>query len=344
MSKQSYPSKQITEFENEYPDYVVIYITEVGSRLYGTDTPNSDIDYKGIFIPSQKDILLKKDIMHYTSDTNNSKQKNSSEDVDFQLWSVYHFFDLLKKMETNAVDVLFSMVNNKGYNTEASNLIVKHHKHLLNNNFKSFLGYAFGQVKKYQIKGKRYNELDHFVKNIYIWSDKHLNNKLSSDWNELKSIVQSQNYEYIKYVFALGPKSNGKQEVIEYISVLGKLFSPDVTYGYLYERLMIQYNQFGNRTKSTSETEEKIDYKGLSHSYRIISEAVELLTTETLVFPSLEAKYIKSIKLGNEDYQEVLENIHNRLDEVDLLLLQNKFSEIDENIFDELLLSFIEEN
>ena len=29
-----------------------------GSHLYGTDTENSDVDYKGVFLPSKEDILL----------------------------------------------------------------------------------------------------------------------------------------------------------------------------------------------------------------------------------------------------------------------------------------------
>ena len=46
----------IKNFENQY-NYRVVYVTQYGSKLYGTDNPNSDTDYKGIFIPNLLDAL-----------------------------------------------------------------------------------------------------------------------------------------------------------------------------------------------------------------------------------------------------------------------------------------------
>ena len=81
----------------------VIYVTVYGSKLFGTDTPDSDTDYKGIFIPSMQDVLLKRDIEHYTY-TTNTQGKNDRSDIDLQLYSIYKWFDLLKKGETRALD------------------------------------------------------------------------------------------------------------------------------------------------------------------------------------------------------------------------------------------------
>lgn len=59
----------INEFEEEY-NAKIVYITMYGSKLFGTDNPDSDTDYKGIFIPNRKDVLLKRDIEHYNYNTN----------------------------------------------------------------------------------------------------------------------------------------------------------------------------------------------------------------------------------------------------------------------------------
>lgn len=56
--------KIIKDFEEEN-NAKIVYITLFGSKLFGTDNPNSDTDYKGIFIPSKRDVLLKRDIEHY---------------------------------------------------------------------------------------------------------------------------------------------------------------------------------------------------------------------------------------------------------------------------------------
>jgi len=98
----------IKEFE-EKTGATVIYVTVSGSKLYGTDNENSDTDLKGIFIPSKESVILKKDLSSYVRDTNNSKIKNSAEDIDFTLHSIYSFFGQLQKSETGAIDTLFSM-------------------------------------------------------------------------------------------------------------------------------------------------------------------------------------------------------------------------------------------
>ena len=53
-----------------------------GSHLYGTDTPSSDTDYKGIYLPEAKDCYL--DNIKHTIDmsTGNSHSKNTKEDID----------------------------------------------------------------------------------------------------------------------------------------------------------------------------------------------------------------------------------------------------------------------
>ena len=99
--------KLISNFEEEQ-NCNVVYITKYGSKLYGTDNPNSDTDYKGIYIPNKIDVLLKRDIEHYNFNSND-KTRNSKDDIDLQLFSIYKFFSLLKKGETGAMDILFSM-------------------------------------------------------------------------------------------------------------------------------------------------------------------------------------------------------------------------------------------
>ncbi|KPA18196.1 hypothetical protein MHK_001659, partial [Candidatus Magnetomorum sp. HK-1] len=38
----------------------LIAITQYGAQLYGIATPNSDIDFKGVYLPSKEQLLLGK--------------------------------------------------------------------------------------------------------------------------------------------------------------------------------------------------------------------------------------------------------------------------------------------
>jgi hypothetical protein len=183
---------------------------------------------------------------------------------------------------------------------------------------RSFSGYALGQVKRYQIKGQRYEDLDDFIKKLYVWSDKRLERKLEREWDELKAWVAVEDYAYIKFVTAPGA---GKA-MHEYISVLGRLFHKTVTLGYLYEHCSKLYETFGNRTTSTALSKDKVDFKALSHAYRIASEVKEVLTTGKIQFPLHNANYIKQIKAGEIDYLAIVEQVEGLIYECDSIVEQ----------------------
>ena len=63
-----------------------------GSHLYGTDTINSDKDYKGIYLPSKHDVLLNRVNKCYSESTGGNNSKNTSEDVDIEIYSQALYF------------------------------------------------------------------------------------------------------------------------------------------------------------------------------------------------------------------------------------------------------------
>ena len=89
-------------------DYNVIFLTKFGSHLYGTDTPESDTDYKGVYMPTREEILLNRVPKQISFDSNKSNEKNNKDDIDCQLYSIHYFFDLLVKGETVAIDMIHS--------------------------------------------------------------------------------------------------------------------------------------------------------------------------------------------------------------------------------------------
>ena len=51
----------------------LLLLTKSGSQLYGTNTPNSDTDYKGVYLPSKESLILQKTVDFLKLDTNNTK-------------------------------------------------------------------------------------------------------------------------------------------------------------------------------------------------------------------------------------------------------------------------------
>jgi len=338
----------IAKIEKEH-DIEVVYLTLSGSKLYGTNTPTSDTDIKGIFIPSKRSLILKKDPGSITLDTNKTNIKNTSKDVDCTIHNIYNFFNQLKKSETGAVDILFSMWSNDTIvyaNEKFLKVMKENYKIFLNRNMKSFIGYALGQTKKFGIKGRRYDELDDFIKKFYVWSDKYLEQKLDDgrgSWENLKGWVNAGNYKYIEFLMAPGPKTSGAQKDIEYIAVLGKMFPRTVKIGYMYERISKLYEQFGNRTKTIAATVSKTDFKALSHSLRIALEVKELLETGFIKFPLKDAKKLREIKEGKYDFEEIVNEVEKTLTLVDEMLLTSEFPKnADSKKIEKLYLDFVD--
>ncbi len=291
----------------------VLYVTEYGSRLYGTHNEDSDRDYKFLFVSKIDSILLKQDKEHikYGKDT---KEKNTREDIDFDGYSVHKFFELLRKGETGALDLLFSMFSPSVIyeNTEFTDLIKENYKEFLNKRLHSFVGYAIGQSAKYGIKGSRFKELKDF--NEFI-KDNELQGeiKLGNLFLLFSNYFNIQKTKYLRMVSAQGPKTLKAPADIEYVEILGKKYSGDVTINYFIERAKELEEQFGNRTRASTEG---TDWKALSHSVRVINEVEELLDTGFITFPLKRAKKVKEIKNGNIDIDTVMDYISQKLDVV----------------------------
>ena len=333
----------IKNLEKEH-NFKVLYLTKYGSKLYGTDNKNSDTDYKGIFISSIDDILLKKDKEHWTSKASNIK--NTKDDVDIQLFSLHKFFDLLKKGETGALDLLFSMFSPSiVYKDELFvDSIKMYYKEFLNRRLHSFTGYSVGQAKRYGIKGTRYKELVNF-KDKYQryqkiikrgdWDDY----KLSVMFNSFKKYFQSSETKYLKMVKAPGPKTGKGENIIDYVEILGKKFSGDVTIGYFFDKIKNLEKDFGNRTKASAEG---VDWKALSHSVRVLFEVEELLDTGFITFPLKDKDYVKQVKENKKDITEVMDFINLKLDEIKEKLDKSFLPEnSNTEKMDELILYFI---
>jgi len=332
------------ELEN---DVKVIYVTLSGSKLYGTDNENSDTDYKFIYIPSKDSVLLKQD-KSAIKVGKSTKEKNTSEDIDFDGTNIYNFFSQLSKSETGAIDVIFSAFSEHNiiYKTPEMDMIKENYKMFLNSDMKSFIGYALGQTKKFGIKGARYEELDSFVKEFFNTIPTEVVSKSDKIgdllFDSMKRFIKAKEYKYIKFIMAPGPRGSGSYDEIEYISILGKSFEGNVSSQYFIERVMKLYSQFGNRTISTAKTESKTDWKACSHAKRVAMETKELLQTEFIKFPLKDAQNLREIKEGKYDVQTVIDEIKDILDEVDVLLLKSSLPKSpDKTALNEFLLKVL---
>ena len=130
--------------------------SKFGSHLYGCSTEKSDTDYKGIFLPSKEDLILQKVSKSINNITKKDcSQKNTSDDVDYEVYSLHYFLELASQGETVALDMLHIPKGFEEITSPEWEFIRKNRNKFYTKNLKSYLGYLRKQVSKYGFRSSR---------------------------------------------------------------------------------------------------------------------------------------------------------------------------------------------
>lgn len=277
-----------------------------GSYLYGTNTENSDIDYKGVFIPNWEDILLQKAPKQIINNTKkDTSYRNDKNDVDSEYYSLHKFLQLLTEGNTPALDLYFANTHIIEPHPIWLELQQNSHK-LITKQASSFLGYCYTQASKYSIKGSRLDSLQKVIKLLETKSD---NDKLLEFWDEIEQIVKNDEHVNIEII----PGVN--KEPIPHLEVCKKRmawFNTVKQCLFVYNKV---YNAYGERAKMAQDNK-GVDFKALHHSLRVCQEAKELLQTGKITFPLNNVDFHLKIKRGELTYKELSVLIEDAMEEV----------------------------
>ena len=261
------------------PEQNRIFEAITGSQLYGTDTPESDTDYRGICIPPM-DVLLNP---FYPFE-----QKDSGfEEEDRTLYSLDKFFRLCADSNPNIVELLFVPFENVVFHSKYWSKILKNKQYFLSKKARfKFTGYAFSQLHK--IKAHR----EWFINPPSKKPER-------SDFGlGGTSLVSGENLSAVTNL----PFSLFKDEVSDEIR-------REKEYRLVKKKWDDYMSWFKNRNPKRRELEEMYQYdtKAAYHLFRLMTEGKELLLTGNITFPLPNAEEIRAIKNGLYTYEEVLE-------------------------------------
>lgn len=329
MFEKSELDKQI-----EKDGHAILYKCLFGSHLYGSNSENSDRDFKAIFLPSIESCLLQNPPKSYANKTSSNEEKNTKDDVDEQYWSLQYWLNLLEKSDSNAVDLLYSyqkkdcVVYKHGLFDQ---FIENRHKLLNSCKIKGYIGYICQQSKKYGLKSSRLG----IVKSIW----KYLQEKVSKQTLHDKDVKLGDYMHDIFYRFGKEPYcfikelKNGENGLI----VCGSVHIPTITIKEFYDRIKKQWDQYGERAR-LAEKNEGIDWKALSHAVRCIGQMKEYLETGHITFPIKNVEQVKKIKYGNETWENIEEIIIKGIEDIERLSVDNNMSKYDGRLINKMIL------
>ena len=271
----------------------IIFKCKFGSHLYGTNTKNSDMDFKGIFLPTYEQILLGNIPKTETQNTKvSSTSKNTKDDIDIEYYSLPYFLKMACKGETQAIDMLHVNTKNTVITSNIWEDLQRKRSLFYTKNLNALVGYCRQQAAKYGVKGSR---LDAMSKVITFLSQVDLNTKLYEIWTFLPE------HEHIF-------KDNSNK--IKMYEVCGKKFQDTVKVSYILNCIEKAYKEYGHRAELAKKNE-GVDFKAVSHAIRAAMQLCEIHETGDLKYPLKHADFLRKVKNGEYDFTTEVEPVLN---------------------------------
>jgi len=285
--------------------------TTFGSHLYGTATETSDLDFKGIFLPTVEQIFLGRIPKTAASTPKDDTRKNKAGELDCEYYSLHHFLRLATQGQTVAIDMLFApeSCTFRGDYGWVWDRIQEHRSLLLSKKMNAFIGYARGQATKYSLKGSRLDKLIEF-RDALVVPDCLVGDTVPllswCGWDKLPKDDERTNPQGIRE-----------------LQIAGKWFGESTPLYLVHEAVCNTLDRYGKRANAAREAG-GVDWKALSHAVRVSKELIEILTYGRVYFPLIDAPLLLAIKRG----ERPLEYVQRILDH-DLAFVERLASESD---------------
>lgn len=299
---------------------IVLFTSLFGSKLYGTDTPESDTDYKAVYLPSVKQLLRGREIKNSVSSTGSDFAKNGADDEDFEMVPVQVFMRDFVAGQSYAYELAFNALQtpddevNLQFKAMCRSLVDNY----LTANVKAMTGYALNQAQKYGVKGTRLNTLLVFNEVLSKHYDANFNKRIG----DVEQLVDDIDYltwqdSLIERVTYHGPKTRDPANLVDpAFTVLGKVFGFEITVADATARVGTMLKKYGVRAYE-AQAAKGADWKAISHALRVIDQAIDLLDNHKLVFPLPLCDFYRDVKRGFYTWEHVAEIIEQRLLELE---------------------------
>jgi hypothetical protein len=289
--------------------HTMLLLAKSGSQLFGTATPKSDLDVKGVFLPSRESLYLQHAPQQFSHNTNPSDSgiKNQADDVDVTVWSVQFWVKLLLRGDINAVSLLFAPSHpevilepsDAGF---LERLAALEPRKILTKNLGGMMGFAHSQAIKYSQKGRH-------LRAVQIATE-HLGRVTGVVGEVAETIVGLvADHKLARNIEV----ENGQKQLL----ILEKAFDHSARAEWAVKPLLELQECYGKRAKQALQ-DGCVDYKAFSHSLRVLEEMRLLHVVGRIVYPHQPdfAVLLRDVKMGKLEYALLLEMLDAKLLEV----------------------------
>lgn len=272
---------------------IIIYNTFFGSHLYGLATPQSDIDFRSVFIPNPKDILLGrvKDIV--SENVGPKYHANGPGDVDNTLFSLKTFVNLLCDGDTGAFDMLHAPENKTVRSSDIASQLYKERSKFYTSQMTGLFNHVAKKSEAYGVRGIRATALKELVDVMKQMPD--------LDGFKLGDIVHRLpvDGEFLELAQDVTQKAGCQ----DFYVVLGRKFQFTISAIMFRDAVNKLWAEYGDRTKKI-QMAGGVDWKDLSHAFRVGYQMLDIYREGDYTFPLKQTQELMLIKTGQVNFEE----------------------------------------
>ncbi len=276
----------MTDFRKIAEDNCILEV-RVGSHLLGTNTPESDLDVIGIFMPPKELLygLSECNEVSFDEVDKDESGRNTKDAVDKKYYNFRKFMKLALQNNPNILHVMFADKKNiLKLHPIGARILDMRHAILHRECVKRFIGYANGQMHQMKLKPENYFKLEAALEGLEGADDCRSIGELLDPVVSLSDVLSNKKAEkHIKV---------GDLNIERNLSVKRA-------------RKMIALRLSKATSRKELYTKFGYDTKFASNLIQLLLEGREIIQTGTLVFPLAYAHDILDIKQGRYTVQEI---------------------------------------
>ena len=258
----------------------VIFLTLHGSQAYGTNTPDSDYDIRGVCIPPRK---------YYTGYLHRFEHLERKEPYDMAIYELTKFCKLASEGNPNILELLYVPKSKWLYSTGMWQRLVTYRHLFLSKKCKfTFSGYAISQLKR--------------IKNHYHWINTEEPTKPTREEYGLPiQMKMTVSEEQVVYKLLHNGIFADPSAIQEYIT-------KEQHYREAFDKWETYTNWKAHRNPYRHDLEERYGYdtKHALHLIRLMRMCKEILIDGTVLVERPDAAELLEIKNGKWTYSELI--------------------------------------
>jgi len=274
-----------------------LFKTTYGSHLYGTSTPTSDFDYKVVYLPPLRDILLGRKLQTLKARFDAQGQPVTDDNAPMPDGGFETEYIPLQTFcrdylggQTYALEVVMASV----FGPDAPSWMWQLYERFTTCNVSSMAGFAMKQTFDYVHRGARLEKAKALLTELEFTS--RLFEDAGHENARLDTVIDGQKVLYVianRIDIELGTTINNGRTMVT-LKLNGREYLETTTLNHLYTAVEKLVASYGHRSQAAAEAE--VDRKSLMHAVRVYQQALELLETGRITFPRANAAELLWVK------------------------------------------------